>query len=77
MTYQKAVNQIQESELPDEVISLCLDIIEDHKSEFEPDMCSACNGTGEGQYDGSTCQTCRGKSEIVNQEEPDYEREAA
>ena len=77
MTYQEAVNQVQNSELPDDVITLCLEIIEDHKYEFEHDMCSACNGTGEGQYDGSTCQTCKGKSEIVEQIEPNYEREAA
>lgn len=23
-------------------------------------ICSACNGSGEGGHDGSTCQTCRG-----------------
>lgn len=24
------------------------------------EICSACNGSGEGQFDGSTCPDCRG-----------------
>lgn len=24
-------------------------------------LCSVCNGSGEGQYDGSTCHSCHGK----------------
>jgi hypothetical protein len=27
----------------------------------EPQMCSACSGTGEGQYDGTNCYSCNGK----------------
>ncbi len=30
---------------------------------YEPGICDACNGSGEGQYDGSTCSTCKGKGE--------------
>lgn len=26
----------------------------------EDDICSACNGSGEGMYDGSTCYKCKG-----------------
>jgi hypothetical protein len=26
----------------------------------EDDICSACNGSGEGMYDGSTCYKCHG-----------------
>jgi hypothetical protein len=26
----------------------------------EEPLCSACNGTGEGQYDGSRCYSCKG-----------------
>jgi hypothetical protein len=29
----------------------------------EPVECSSCAGTGEGQYDGATCISCRGKGE--------------
>lgn len=27
-------------------------------------ICSTCNGSGEGMYDGSTCRTCKGKGEV-------------
>lgn len=27
----------------------------------EPEICIACNGSGEGMYDGTKCSTCRGK----------------
>jgi hypothetical protein len=27
----------------------------------ESGICSTCNGSGEGSYDGSVCPTCRGK----------------
>lgn len=27
-------------------------------------ICPACNGSGEGSYDGSTCQACRGWGEL-------------
>jgi len=30
----------------------------------EPGYCTACNGSGEGMYDGSVCNTCKGKGEI-------------
>ncbi len=30
----------------------------------ETDICPSCNGSGEGLYDGSTCQQCRGSGEI-------------
>lgn len=29
-----------------------------------PALCSACNGSGEGAYDGSTCRACRGRGEL-------------
>lgn len=31
----------------------------------EPVLCDICNGTGEGMWDGSICQTCRGKGEVA------------
>ena len=29
----------------------------------ETDICPACNGSGEGEFDGSVCLTCRGRGE--------------
>ena len=26
----------------------------------DPDICPTCNGSGEGQYDGTHCRSCRG-----------------
>lgn len=31
----------------------------------EPDDCPYCNATGEGHYDGTTCQPCRGTGKQV------------
>ena len=35
----------------------------------EPDsfICSACNGSGEGMYDGSRCPVCKGHGEVPNE----------
>jgi DnaJ-class molecular chaperone len=27
-------------------------------------ICTACNGSGEGAYDGSRCSACRGRGEV-------------
>lgn len=27
-------------------------------------FCSACNGSGQGMYDGSTCRECKGRGEV-------------
>ena len=29
-------------------------------SQHDPDICSACNGSGEGMFDGSICSICKG-----------------
>src|SRR5271157_1388221 len=34
-------------------------------------LCSSCNGTGEGQYDGSRCYSCKGWGVIRHREEED------
>ena len=31
---------------------------------YESVICTACNGSGEGMYDGSTCGVCGGEGEI-------------
>ena len=30
----------------------------------EPELCGACNGSGEGQYEGSRCYVCHGKGTV-------------
>jgi len=32
----------------------------DLDEDYEDEICSACSGSGEGMYDGSTCYKCRG-----------------
>jgi DnaJ-class molecular chaperone len=32
--------------------------------ESEHGICQCCNGSGEGQHDGSTCSNCKGKGEV-------------
>jgi len=36
----------------------------DDDSDDEPELCSACNGSGEGQYEGSRCYVCHGKGTV-------------
>lgn len=36
----------------------------DQPDDYEPGICPHCNGSGEGQNDGSTCSYCKGKGEI-------------
>lgn len=30
----------------------------------EPNICPACSGSGEGQYEGTTCHQCKGDGEV-------------
>lgn len=44
---------------------------------YDPDddnepYCYACNGSGEGMYDGSTCGVCHGYGHIRTKDEDDY-----
>ena len=32
--------------------------------DYEPGICPACSGSGEGYSDGSRCNACKGKGEI-------------
>ena len=36
---------------------------EDCLDDYEPGICDACNGSGEGMREGTTCRTCRGSGE--------------
>lgn len=51
---------------------------EEESSEYEQDaLCYACNGSGEGMYDGSICRTCNGSGVIEDErddgDEPDFD----
>ena len=37
--------------------------------EAEPELCVHCNGSGEGQYDGTRCSYCGGRGSIETREE--------
>jgi len=39
--------------------------------ESEIVYCSDCSGSGEGQYDGSTCSRCKGRGEVYTGESDD------
>lgn len=43
----------------DEIINNLDDIV----AAMEPGICPACSGSGEGQYDGTTCRQCKGQGE--------------
>lgn len=36
----------------------------EYMKNYEPDACGYCSGTGEGMYDGASCNHCRGKGYI-------------
>lgn len=49
----------------------------DHREccDAEDELCSSCNGTGEGMYDGTICRSCGGKginSQTDYVEPPDW-----
>lgn len=44
----------------------------------EAGHCTACNGCGEGQHDGTRCRTCHGRGELPSQREIErHEQEIA
>jgi hypothetical protein len=47
--------------------------VQEMYEEDDDNMCSHCNGTGEGQYDGSRCSVCGGSGEGDVDYEPDYD----
>ena len=36
---------------------------------LEDDICGQCNGSGEGQYDGTRCYRCKGRGTVCGGEE--------
>jgi hypothetical protein len=59
----------------DDTITQIVDAVEQfissNDSSEEADYCFACNGSGEGQYDGSSCSTCGGSGSEPAQHDPD------
>ena len=58
----------------------CPDCKKDEPDDSEPEICIYCNGSGEGQYDGTRCGYCGGKGTISHDMEEqedrrDYERD--
>lgn len=47
-------NEIYDTDDTDEICEYC------HGEGYTEDSCGACNGSGEGSYDGSICRTCKG-----------------
>ena len=44
------------------------------QAQNEPSICIACNGSGEGQYDGTRCRSCGGSGvERTERDEPDWD----
>ena len=35
--------------------------MQDEREENDEYLCAQCNGSGEGQYDGTTCWRCKGR----------------
>lgn len=49
----------------------CIECVMEDEIE-EDEICSWCSGSGEGMYDGSTCQKCKGSGvEPVEKDEDD------
>ena len=44
------------------------------QAQNEPSICLACNGSGEGMYDGTRCRSCGGSGvERTERDEPDWD----
>lgn len=44
------------------------------QAQNEPSICTACNGSGEGMYDGTRCRSCGGSGvERTERDEPDWD----
>jgi DnaJ-class molecular chaperone len=39
------------------------------QAEQEREMCPRCNGSGEGQYEGTKCSRCGGSGELLTEDE--------
>ena len=44
----------------------------DEEEDDDAELCSSCNGTGEGSYDGATCTVCGGSGEMSYDDDGDY-----
>jgi len=36
---------------------------DDTEADYEPGICPACSGSGEGMHEGTTCRACKGRGE--------------
>ena len=57
-------------------ISVQFETTESEAEDNESEICSSCNGSGEGMYDGTRCSCCGGSGvEREEDDRRDYERE--
>ncbi len=64
----------QEGYSPDDIediLNAIADEMTDVESDFGDGICSACQGTGEGRYEGSSCHSCGGSGEDRGEGDPD------
>ena len=62
----------------DEMLAVCAAITQAvelaEQAQNEPSICIACNGSGEGMYDGTRCRSCGGSgTERTERDEPDWD----
>ena len=62
----------------DEMLAVCAAITQAvelaEQAQNEPSICTACNGSGEGMYDGTRCRSCGGSgTERTERDEPDWD----
>lgn len=66
-------------ELFEHLVRLCAREVLEQINENDEPICSACQGSGEGQHDGSKCSTCGGsgrknyKKKLTKRNDPDYD----
>ena len=54
----------------------CIDCKKPDDDAHEPELCTACNGSGEGMYDGTKCSYCGGRGTIsLHEDDHDYEED--
>lgn len=51
----------EELEALEEEVRYTKSRIEELEDELEGEICGNCSGSGEGQYDGTSCTVCKGK----------------
>ena len=72
------LRQVDQALGADEMLAVCAAITQAvelaEQAQNEPSICTACNGSGEGMYDGTRCRSCGGSgTERTERDEPDWD----